>query len=99
MNLLILPLYRRADAIQDEEREQAARMKPWVDHIKKAFRGDEQYLILQTYYRQNDYKPLYALRSALPLLLQVPFFIAAYNYLSHLAVLQEVSFGPIPSFQ
>ena len=96
VNLLILPLYRRADAIQDEEREQAARMKPWVDHIKKAFRGDEQYLILQTYYRQNDYKPLYALRSALPLLLQVPFFIAAYNYLSHLAVLQGVSFGPIP---
>ena len=39
VNLLILPLYRRADAIQDEEREQAARMKPWVDHIKKAFRA------------------------------------------------------------
>ena len=95
VNLLILPLYRRADAIQDEEREQAARMKPGIDKIKRAFKGDEQYLILKTYYRQNNYKPLYALRSALPLLLQVPFFMAAYNYLSNLSMLQGISFGPI----
>ena len=96
INLLILPLYKRADAIQEEERDQIARMKPGIDKIKRVFKGDEQYLILKTYYRQNHYKPLYALRSALPLLLQVPFFMAAYNYLSNLTMLQGISFGPIP---
>ena len=96
VNLLILPLYKRADAIQEEERDQMARMKPGIDKIKRVFKGDEQYLILKTYYRQNHYKPLYALRSALPLLLQVPFFMAAYNYLSNLTMLQGLSFGPIP---
>ena len=30
MNLLVLPLYRRADAIQDEEREAEARLAPGV---------------------------------------------------------------------
>ncbi len=95
VNFLILPLYKRADTIQEEERDQMARLKPGIDKIKRVFKGDEQYLILKTYYRQNHYKPLYALRSALPLLLQVPFFMAAYNYLSNLIMLQGISFGPI----
>ena len=96
VNLLILPLYRQADAIQEEERKRMDRMKPGIDRIRRVFKGDEQYLILQTYYRQNHYKPLYAVRSALPLLLQVPFFMAAYNYLSNLTMLQGIPFGPIP---
>lgn len=95
INLLILPLYQRADALQDEERNQMSRMKPGIDKIKRVFKGDEQYLILKTYYRQNNYKPYFALKSSLPLLLQVPFFMAAYNYLSHLQLLQGVSFGLI----
>ena len=95
VNLLILPLYLRADRIQEEDKDQSARMKPGIDKIKRAFRGDEQYLVLQTYYRQNHYKPYYALKSLLPLLLQVPFFIAAYRYLSGLQLLLGTPFGPI----
>ena len=95
VNLLILPLYLRADRIQEEDKDQQARMKPGIDRIKKAFKGDEQYMILQTYYRQNHYKPYYALKSLLPLLLQVPFFMAAYNYLSNLNLLYTATFGPI----
>ena len=39
-------------------------------------------MILQTYYRQNHYKPTYVLRSAVSLFLEIPFFIAAYAFLS-----------------
>ena len=95
INLLVLPLYKRADAVQEEERQTAARLKPGIDHIKKVFKGDERVMILQTYYRQNNYKPYYALKGTLSLLLEIPFFIAAYNYLSHLQLIQGVSFGPI----
>ncbi len=95
INLLVLPLYRRADALQEEERQQALRMKPGVDHIKQAFKGDERFMILQTFYRQNNYKPYYALKGSLSLLLEIPFFIAAYRYLSSLRLLQGASFGPI----
>lgn len=87
MNVLILPLYRRADAIQSDERAISLRLKPGIDHIKKTFRGDERFMMLQTYYRQNNYKPYYSLRNSVSLLLQIPFFIAAYNYLSHVYVL------------
>ena len=96
INILVLPLYNRADAIQKEEQETSARLKPGIDLIRAAFRGDERFMILQTYYRQNHYKPYYALRSSLSLLLQIPFFMAAYNFLAHLNAIQGVSFGPIP---
>ena len=79
-NLLVFPLYRRADAIQEEERNIEARLHDGVEHIKKTFRGDERTMMLQTYYRQNHYSPLYVLRSALSLFLQIPFFIAAYRF-------------------
>ena len=95
INLLVLPLYRKADAMQQEEREITLRMKPMTDQIRETFTGDERFMLLQTYYRQNNYKPYYVLRGSLSLLLQIPFFMAAYNFLSGLGVLQSVSFGPI----
>ena len=72
VNLLLLPFYKRADSIQREEADRQAQMAPFLSHIKKSFRGDERYMMIQTYYRENHYRPIYALRSSLPLLLQVP---------------------------
>lgn len=95
VNLLALPLYMRADAIQEEEHAIEKKLQRGVDHIKKTFRGDERMMLLQTYYRQNNYKPVYVLRSAISLFLQIPFFIAAYRFLSGLSLLNGTSFGPI----
>ena len=95
MNILVLPLYMRADAMQAEEQEVEKNLSHWVTHIKKTFKGDERFMMLQTYYRQNNYKPTYALRGSLSLLLEIPFFISAYRFLSHLNILMGVSFGPI----
>lgn len=95
MNFLVLPLYMRADAIQEEEHLIEKKLQRGVEHIKKTFSGDERIMMLQTYYRQNHYKPVYVLRSAVSLFLQIPFFIAAYRFLSGLSLLNGVSFGPI----
>ncbi len=95
MNFLVLPLYMRADAIQEEEHAVEKRLQRGVDHIKRTFSGDERMMMLQTYYRQNDYKPVYVLRSAVSLFLQIPFFIAAYRFLSGLQLLNGVSLGQI----
>lgn len=95
MNVLVLPLYRRADAMQEAARDTEARLQKGVAHIKKTFTGDERMMVLQTYYRQNNYKPTDALRGSVSLLLEIPFFMAAYQFLSGLETLQQVSFGPI----
>lgn len=95
MNILVLPLYKRADAVQEENRNVEAKLKNGVDHIKKVFTGDERMMITQTYYRQNNYKPTDVLNGSVSLLLEVPFFMAAYQFLSHLDLLNGISLGPI----
>ena len=92
VNVLSLPLYRKADAIQDEERRMQKLMAVPIKHIRKTFKGDERFMILQGYYREQNYSPLYVFRGSLPLLLQIPFFTAAYRYLSNLYLLKGTSF-------
>lgn len=95
MNILLLPLYRRTDAIQEEAIATEKKLKPFVSHIKKTFKGDERFMMLQTCYRQNHYKPTDAIKGVSPLLLEIPFFMAAYNFLSHLELLHNCALGPI----
>lgn len=92
INFLALPLYNIADSIQEKERKIQKSLEKGVKRIKKCFKGDEQFMMLQTYYKQNNYHPLYVLRSSLSILIEVPFFIAAYHYLSNCQALQGVSF-------
>jgi YidC/Oxa1 family membrane protein insertase len=87
-----MPLYFIAEKWQQVERELQNKLKPKVDKIKSVFKGDEQYMVISTYYRQNHYHPLYALRNSFGLLIQIPFFIAAYSYLSHLDFIKGSSF-------
>ena len=70
-------------------------MKPGIDQIKKMFKGDERFMMLQTYYRQNSYSPLSVLKSSVSLMLQIPFFLAAYRMLHDNMYLVGASFGPI----
>ena len=95
MNTLVLPLYKRADAMQEEARDTENRLSRGVNHIKRVFSGDERMMITQAYYRQNNYKPTDALHGSVSLLLEIPFFMAAYQFLSNLEILNRVSLGPI----
>ena len=94
-NLVVLPLYRRADRIQEEARDKEIKLAPVIKHIRQSFKGDERFMILQTYYRQNDYSPMNVLKSSVSLLLQIPFFIAAYRMLSGCSILAGAAAGPI----
>ena len=95
ISILVLPLYMRADAIQAKERDVQKKMEKWMSHIRGNFSGDERYMMLNAYYSEQGYKPLYALKGSIPLLLQIPFFLAAYDFLSNLELLRGLGFGPI----
>jgi len=92
VSFLSLPLYIMAESWQNIERDTIKRLKPTIKKIKSVFSGDEQFMILSTFYRQSHYHPLYSLRSAIGLLVQIPFFIAAYSFLSNLGALRGVNF-------
>ena len=93
VSVLCLPLYLKADELQDEENKIQAKLANRVKSIKENFKGDEQQLLLQTYYKQNNYHPIMGLRLSLSLLLQVPIFMAAYSYFSGLGLLDGLSAG------
>ncbi|MBR3515549.1 MAG: YidC/Oxa1 family membrane protein insertase [Lachnospiraceae bacterium] len=95
VNLLILPIYLRADTIQAEENEKQKSMQGWINRIHKTFSGDERFMILQAYYREMDYKPGSVIKVLLPTILQIPFFIAAFHFLSNLQDLNGAALGPI----
>ena len=92
INLICFPLYHRADMAQLEEDNKQKSMQKWLDHIKKNFSGDEKLMITNAYYRECDYSPVKMIRSMLPLLLQIPFFIAAYRYLSSVQLFRGTHF-------
>ena len=93
VSFFCLPLYIVAEAWQQTERDKQKQMAGGIARIKAAFKGDEQYMILTTFYRQNHYHPMMALRSSFGLLIQVPFFMAAYSFLSTMPALQGQSFA------
>jgi len=92
VTFLSLPLYVIAEKWQEAERRTVNKLKPKIDRIKQVFKGDEQYMILSACYRQNNYHPVYALRNSLNILIQIPFFIAAYHFLSNFSELNGASF-------
>lgn len=98
VTIFTLPLYMVAEQWQETERNIQKKLKPGVERIKSTFKGDEQYMVLSIFYKENHYHPIYALRSSFSLLIQIPFFIAAYNFLSNLEPLKNYSFLFIKSF-
>ncbi|MCM1320672.1 MAG: membrane protein insertase YidC [Bacteroides sp.] len=92
VSMLCLPLYIVAERWQQLQRETEKKLEPGIARIKSVFKNDEQYMILSEFYRQNHYHPIMALRSSFGLLIQIPFFIAAYRFLSDLSVLKGAQF-------
>ena len=91
VSVLAAPLYEWAEAKQTEGRDNQMEFIRWRDHIRRSFSADERLMMQQRLYRVYSYNPMMAFRGTIPLLLQIPFFIAAYNFLSGLEVLQDYS--------
>lgn len=92
VSLICLPLYIVAERWQEIQRQTEKSLENGINRIKSTFTGDEQYMILSTFYKQHHYHPIMALRSSFGLLIQIPFFIAAYTFLSNLPALHGKPF-------
>lgn len=95
VNILLLPLYFRAEKIEQIQRLKKERMEPWIKRINAAFKGDERFMMVQAFYKENEYRSTDVFKESVSLFLQIPFFIAAYSFLSKLNILEGVSLGPI----
>ena len=79
----VLPLYIIVDRLQDKEREIQYKMKSKLDEFKSVYKGAVLHAHVKNLYRLHGYHPVCSLRSLLGLVVQIPFFIAAYHLLSN----------------
>lgn len=70
INFLALPIYNVADRLQEKERKIAKSMEGQIKRIKQTFKGDERFMMLQAYYHECKYNPVYTLRSSLSILIE-----------------------------
>ena len=93
--LFLLPFNRKARQLQLKERRIQKIIAPQIKAIKKKYSGQEQYEKLKRLYHRYAYHPVYAVRSVIGVLLQLPFLATAYYMLSGLSAIQGVSWGII----
>lgn len=89
---LLSPLMKWVSGIQADEKKVQDILAPQVRAIRQAYRGVEQHERLRRLYRRYGYHPYMALRSAVGILLQVPFLMAAYYMVSAFTPLSGQSF-------
>ena len=92
INTVMIPVFWYAEKLQQRERDIQAAMRPKIQEYKSVFKGYELHLYVQNLHKQHGYHPVYALRSLLGLFIQLPFFVATYNFLSHYGAVQGVPF-------
>lgn len=95
--VVLYPFNKKAQQIQNKEHKIQAILSPQIELLKKQYKGQEQYEKLQRLYHRYGYHPVYAIRSALGLICQIPFLSAAYYMLSGLEEIRGVSWGIIPN--
>lgn len=92
VNFVILPIYMKAESWQEEERAIRKSFEAKEAMIKASFKGQERFAMISTMHRQAGFSPFLAMRSSIGFFLQIPFFFAAYHFLSHFEPLQGVAF-------
>jgi YidC/Oxa1 family membrane protein insertase len=83
VSLILLPVFIYIERSRKKDLAVKQKMKPVLDEIKRCYKGQERYYYIKTLNRQHGYNPMRALIPTLSLLLQIPFFIAAYQFLEN----------------
>jgi YidC/Oxa1 family membrane protein insertase len=92
VKILLLPLTVVAERLQEQVNATQARLQPGIDAIRAAYRGEERTRRTVALYREHRVHPLYALKSLVGFMIQLPVFIAVFDMLAEDFDLQHVPF-------
>lgn len=95
VNTAILPIYNWAEKQQEEVRELRRSMSRPEAMLHESFKGQEHLALVSCLRRLSGCNWRLSLRASAGLLVQIPFFIAAFHLLSEFAPLRGQSFGPL----
>lgn len=92
VGLLMSPLSRAAQRLQDQVHATEARLTPELARIKREYRGEEQAAKILALYKTERVHPLYSLKSLLGVAIVIPVFIGAFDMLAENIHLLNTSF-------
>lgn len=95
ITIITTPIYLVADYWKNQEKKIQDLMKEDIDCIKSHYSKQKQFYLTQAAHRIYNYKAWYPLRTSLGILIEIPFFFAAFNVLSNFKGYSGVTFGPI----
>lgn len=82
VGLLMRPLSKIADRLQDQVHEIDARLAPTLADIKKNHKGAAQSEKILAMYKEENVHPLYSLKSLMGVFVVIPVFIGAFDMLA-----------------
>jgi len=82
VGVLMRPLSKIADRLQDQVHEIDGRLAPTLTHIKKEYKGAEQSEKILAMYKEQNVHPLYSLKSLAGVFVVIPVFIGAFDMLA-----------------
>ena len=95
ITVITTPIYLLADYWKNKEKAIQDLMKDDIDCIKAHYNKQKQFYLTQAAHRIYNYKAWYPLRTSLGILIEIPFFFAAFNVLSNFKGYSGVAFGLI----
>jgi YidC/Oxa1 family membrane protein insertase len=93
INILIFPLTALSEKYRKDDKDIKDKMKHDIVNIKKSYTGRERYFYIKTIYKQFDYSNFSSIKASFGLLLQIPFFFAAFYFLGNYSTFNQISFG------
>ncbi|HEY5776807.1 MAG TPA: YidC/Oxa1 family insertase periplasmic-domain containing protein [Xanthomonadales bacterium] len=92
VGLLMRPLSKIADRLQDQVHEIDGRLAPKLAAIKKTYKGQQQSEKIIAMYKAENVHPLYSLKSLAGVFVVIPVFIGAFDMLAENIHLSGESF-------
>ena len=96
--VLMLPLYRFGDKLLLAEKQRKALMHAEINSIAET-EGRRKYFYTKEIYRRHGYNPFYSLIGLFGLVLQLPFFVAAYKMLGKFGPFDGLAAPPFADLQ
>ena len=98
VTIIMFPLFYIAEVWKRKEQEVEKRMKKRLSYIKKYYTGQKRYCMIKATHKLEGYTAASSFRTSFGLLIQIPFFFAAYHLLSHYEPYRGVSWLFIKDF-
>ena len=98
VTIIMFPLFYIAEVWKRKEQAVEKRMKRRLAYIKKYYTGQKRYCMIKATHKLEGYTAASSFRTSFGLLIQIPFFFAAYHLLSHYEPYRGVSWLFIKDF-